>query len=605
MADINTAANAASKISGFSSGILDVLSKGLGGGGFNNSMFEEMLSQNVAANVGARLPGNSAVSGQGVTGLPTVSSGVIPAVDMNSWRHLLKQVQDFVATHIKTPASGSTASTNGTPAAQANQSGVPAASGNACAGQTSATASTSAAATTTTSTSTDAASGDSASDSSTVSVKDIQDILAELLQLIQLLMRQQLVPVLAGTNATGADGKPADSKDGASQDQNADESASGQTTTDPLAGIMNALQNVLDIVRKLEQQLTAATGTAQSGDAATSNDNPVTEDDLKKGFAQLLEALKTLSPSKADDTPTSQDDAKVGANGNANDGKVATLGSEPVSTQTAPETSNNDTGTNAGSSNDWQKLFSDHAPAPAPTHDPSHTFVGSAEDKASGDKAALAAANMGFGNNEAITKPLITQMEKNFAETAPVAATGGAASSNPSSSLVFQGIGMSGSYGLANRLSAPNGAALSTGFSNVVDQVILQLNRGAKAGISEMTLQLHPADLGRINVSLSFGQDGGVQGMVVVENQATLDALLKDVRSLERALQDAGLRADPGSLQFSLGGQQNNNSGQTANDTSGRAMPNENLPEETMDVALEAVPQETYILTPGRVNMQV
>jgi flagellar hook-length control protein FliK len=105
---------------------------------------------------------------------------------------------------------------------------------------------------------------------------------------------------------------------------------------------------------------------------------------------------------------------------------------------------------------------------------------------------------------------------------------------------------------------------------------------------------------------LDISADNKVQGTVVADNPATLNLLLKDVRSLERALQEAGLRADPGSLQFSLGNQ-GNASGQTANDPgSGESSgPNTsfNVGEPSFDGS--AGMDETWVLTPGRVNFKV
>jgi flagellar hook-length control protein FliK len=85
--------------------------------------------------------------------------------------------------------------------------------------------------------------------------------------------------------------------------------------------------------------------------------------------------------------------------------------------------------------------------------------------------------------------------------------------------------------------------------------------------------------------------------------------LHKDVRSLERALQEAGLRADPGSLQFSLGGQSNNSSGQTAakdgsgGDASGNTASDASASGTPLDVSASS--DEIYYLTPGRVNLKV
>jgi flagellar hook-length control protein FliK len=163
-------------------------------------------------------------------------------------------------------------------------------------------------------------------------------------------------------------------------------------------------------------------------------------------------------------------------------------------------------------------------------------------------------------------------------------------------------------YSFASQLSATratNGGA--TGLPTVMDQVILQLSRNVKSGNDQMTIQLHPAELGRINIKLDFLGDNKVQGTIVASNPATLHLLLKDVRGIERALQEAGLRADPGSLQFNLGGQSGNSSGQLANnssDSSGNAeVATADSAATTLGVANDST--EIWYLTPGRVNMKV
>ncbi|MDX2028023.1 MAG: flagellar hook-length control protein FliK [Alphaproteobacteria bacterium] len=167
---------------------------------------------------------------------------------------------------------------------------------------------------------------------------------------------------------------------------------------------------------------------------------------------------------------------------------------------------------------------------------------------------------------------------------------------------VMDGTTSIGPYNFASQLSAAralNGGL--TGLPSPVEQVILRLNRSARNGDDQMTIQLRPAELGRIHIKLTIAQDGRVQGMVVADNPSTLDLLLKDVRSLERALQEAGLRADSGSLQFSLSGQSGNSSGQMADETGNGKPSAEATPvaEATHDAP------ETWYLTPGRVNMKV
>jgi flagellar hook-length control protein FliK len=165
-------------------------------------------------------------------------------------------------------------------------------------------------------------------------------------------------------------------------------------------------------------------------------------------------------------------------------------------------------------------------------------------------------------------------------------------------------------YSFASQLSesrAANGGL--TGLPTPIDQVIFQLSRNVKNGNDQMTLQMHPADLGRISVKLNFGEDGRVQGTVVADNPTTLHLLQKDSGSLERALQEAGLRADSGSLQFSLGGQSGSSSGQTAANSSNSSGTNDNTAASPTDTTLTADATtdstETWYVTPGRVNIRV
>ena len=89
----------------------------------------------------------------------------------------------------------------------------------------------------------------------------------------------------------------------------------------------------------------------------------------------------------------------------------------------------------------------------------------------------------------------------------------------------------------------------------VADQVSVHITKALKAGVDRITIQLKPASLGRIDVQLEVGHDGRVIAVVTADNKDTLDLLQRDARELERALQNAGLQTDSGSLSFNLRGQ--------------------------------------------------
>lgn len=83
-------------------------------------------------------------------------------------------------------------------------------------------------------------------------------------------------------------------------------------------------------------------------------------------------------------------------------------------------------------------------------------------------------------------------------------------------------------------------------------QVAIHVARALDDGLERINIRLHPANLGRVEVKLEVAQDGRVTATVIADKADTLDMLQRDSRSLERALQDAGLRTDSESLNFGL-----------------------------------------------------
>ncbi len=113
-------------------------------------------------------------------------------------------------------------------------------------------------------------------------------------------------------------------------------------------------------------------------------------------------------------------------------------------------------------------------------------------------------------------------------------------------------------------LGEPNGGANSLAQSmaamtrsqaatvQVTHQVAVQISQAVQAGANRITVQLYPAELGRIEVKIELAENGRLSAMVVVDRPETLDMMQRDARALERALQQAGLDTDSDSLQFNL-----------------------------------------------------
>jgi len=92
----------------------------------------------------------------------------------------------------------------------------------------------------------------------------------------------------------------------------------------------------------------------------------------------------------------------------------------------------------------------------------------------------------------------------------------------------------------------------------VQEQMAVHIQKNVSEGNDQFTINLRPVEMGRIDIRLEIASDGRVSAMVAVEKAQTLELLQRDSRNLERALQDAGLKADRDSLNFSLRGEGGN-----------------------------------------------
>jgi flagellar hook-length control protein FliK len=117
----------------------------------------------------------------------------------------------------------------------------------------------------------------------------------------------------------------------------------------------------------------------------------------------------------------------------------------------------------------------------------------------------------------------------------------------------------------------------------VVDQVIVHMKAGLENGDSKINIRLHPEELGRLEIKLNVDMSGKTVVSITADNKSTLDLLQRDARGLERALADAGLKTDAGSLSFNLRGGQHEQ-GQAPP----RAAENylKTMPEETPDASV-------------------
>lgn len=90
------------------------------------------------------------------------------------------------------------------------------------------------------------------------------------------------------------------------------------------------------------------------------------------------------------------------------------------------------------------------------------------------------------------------------------------------------------------------------GAAFAADPLALAIMRQVQAGVSRFEIRLDPPELGRIEVKMSVRADGHVSAQLTADRPDTLELLQRDARALQRALGEAGLQMDSGSLSFGL-----------------------------------------------------
>lgn len=82
----------------------------------------------------------------------------------------------------------------------------------------------------------------------------------------------------------------------------------------------------------------------------------------------------------------------------------------------------------------------------------------------------------------------------------------------------------------------------------------IAIARHVTAGGTEVRLRIEPAELGRVDVRLTFDDRGLLRAVVAADSPIVLDLLRRDGAELGRAMADAGIRADQQSFRFETGG---------------------------------------------------
>jgi hypothetical protein len=84
-----------------------------------------------------------------------------------------------------------------------------------------------------------------------------------------------------------------------------------------------------------------------------------------------------------------------------------------------------------------------------------------------------------------------------------------------------------------------------------VAPALLSLAQSADGG-QQMTLRLHPAELGMVQVRIDRAASGGAAVEITVEKADTMQALLRDQAQLHRTLDEAGVSATGRTITFTM-----------------------------------------------------
>ncbi len=97
-------------------------------------------------------------------------------------------------------------------------------------------------------------------------------------------------------------------------------------------------------------------------------------------------------------------------------------------------------------------------------------------------------------------------------------------------------------HSAATHAATPHAMPVSAAQPVPADAIAVEIASQARAGNSRFEIRLDPPELGRIDVRLDVDRDGNVKSRLVIERADTYDLLRRDQSTLERALQQAGLK---------------------------------------------------------------
>ncbi len=87
------------------------------------------------------------------------------------------------------------------------------------------------------------------------------------------------------------------------------------------------------------------------------------------------------------------------------------------------------------------------------------------------------------------------------------------------------------------------------------EQISVRISQAAAQGTDKILIQLHPEELGRVDIRMNIDSENNAIVRVVAETRDAYDVLRSDKSSLERLLHESGLKTTNDSLEFGYQGQ--------------------------------------------------
>jgi hypothetical protein len=292
-------------------------------------------------------------------------------------------------------------------------------------------------------------------------------------------------------------------------------------------------------------------------DSSTAANAQTTQPDAMVAMAAVSAApLPTASAATSDADSDSSNAIAAAGTGRAKSGqaKSSSNANPPPGVKSAAPGSQASAGAPASSSNG----------APSPTSDASAASQGGSQIQ-SGDPS-----------QSTDSKPTDNSKDDKQAASAPVQAQAQTPASQPQPQVQaaivpaaqLQQLHTGATDSVTQNIQISPGDANSN--ANTVGALAVAIAAKSQSGNKQFDIRLDPPELGRVEVRLSIDATGKVQASLSADQPRTLDLLKTDAPTLTRALRDAGLNVSQNGLNFSLRGQDRQNSGNSFTPRTGR-----------------------------------